>query len=665
MSKRLAAITFLAGSLLVVLIPSPFKALVGYLDLKTYDAFMFLRGPKPPPDDLVIVAIDNPSRTQFAQLGFPYPWPRGVHGELIGLLDQLGARVTVFDVLFDLPSGDPAQDQQLAQAIASSSTPVVLAASVERVDDPRFKLETENLPLQIYLDAGARTGFVNLTPDPDGVVRSAPLSVKGEPTLSARTYQLLGGSLEEDIPTANSELLVNYVGGGRRILTVSYWQALDYEASLPEGIFQDKIVLVGRSESIQDLSAGGEQDIFLSPFDLLGEGAGMPGVEIHANVLNQLLRQDFLGRLRPGSTVLITVLLASAVAAVLLLVAGLRRKITLSLTIIFGYVVVSWLIFLTADLWMLTIQPCAAASLTLVSTSFWEYRRAERERRQIRQALKGYVSAPVMNQILNNPHGLELGGETVIATVLFSDIARFSKIAEKTQPRELASLLNEYFTRTGDAIMSRQGMINKYIGDAVMALWGVPLPTENHAVLACEAALEMKKIVDEMPEIHTRIGINTGSMVAGNMGHQERMEYTVIGDEVNLASRLEGANKAFGTSVIISESTEELLDGKFVLRHLDWIRVVGKDRPVRVFELVARSGEALPPETQAMLDSYSEILQAYEQREWKHATKLCLRHLELFPQDTVVAMAYLPRCRQFAEQPPPADWDGVYELTTK
>ena len=214
--------------------------------------------------------------------------------------------------------------------------------------------------------------------------------------------------------------------------------------------------------------------------------------------------------------------------------------------------------------------------------------------------------------------------------------------------------------------MSRKGMINKYIGDAVMAIWGVPLPNPDHAVLACAAALDMQHRIEKMPRLDSRIGLNTGEMVAGNLGHRERMEYTVIGDAVNLASRLEGANKPFGTPIMISDSTEELVRGHFVTRQLDAIRVMGKKQPVKVYELMAEvDSELVTAELKSMLESYAEFLECYTSRDWERACKLADRHAVNFAKDTVITKIYQPRCRLFLKEPPEPDWDGVFDLKSK
>ncbi len=666
MKQAVAAFICLICSILLVGGLASFTPLVNALESRNYDFLMQLRGPLAPPDDIVVVAIDNASTEQLAQLGMKWPWPRAIHGELIRALGQAGARLIVFDVVFDLP-GDPGQDAALAEAVAGSRVPIVMAASLDIVDDPRFNIVKESLPLDMLLQAGAHYGFAKLTPDGDSVIRRAPLTVGGEPALSVAAYGILKGPLDVnsvpvvDSPGGDPEILINYVGKPRSVPTVSFVQALDYEESLPSGIFRNKVAIVGRSEAIQDLSQRG-QDLFPTPF---GGVQMSPGAEIHANVLNSLLRASYLYRVPPRWMLVITALLALLVTMILVLIPGIRDKVILAVMVMAGYVAAALVVFIRGDTWMWVVQPLMVSGLTLTFTVFHQYRALEKERKQIRGALEGYVSGPVMNKILADPRNLELGGEQVVATVLFSDIAGFSRIAENTTPRELSSLLNRYFASIGDSIMGCDGMINKYIGDAVMAIWGVPLPNDQHAVLACRAALKMQEVERALPEIHTRIGINTGPMVAGNLGHYRRMEYTVIGDAVNLASRLEGANKTFGTSIMISEFTEELVRGQFVLRLIDRVTVLGKEKPIKVFELIGSSYGNVSKRTLQMLRSFEAILDAYESRQWRLACDLVEAHSREYPEDVVVEKVYLHRCRQFVEQPPPVDWDGVFQMVTK
>ena len=670
--QTIAAAIFLILSVLIVGALSLVSPLIENLELKNYDFMMFLRGPDPAPEDIVIVAIDRFSLDVFAQeLEMTWPWDRVVYAELIDRLNEAGVRGIAFDVIFDMPA-HPESDLAFAEAIRASQAPVVLAATIETVVTPAYSFQQEVLPLEILIEAGASHAYTVVNPDRDSVVRHARLTVGGEPTLALMLHTQLSGqldlgnvpvvALEEDDP----EILINYVGQARAIETVSFHQVLTYEESLPEGIFQDQMIFVGRSESIHDLMAqSGRADMFTSPFDFLGGSQQIPGAEIHANIFHTLNQQRFIGK-APLTAVLVLALALGAAASILMLVfATIRDRILWSALLLFGSMGVTWLAFIRFDYWILGFQPFLVGLLAVSMNTVYQYRTTEKERKQIEQMLSGYVSKDVVDTIMKDPAKLELGGVEVEATVLFSDIAGFSKIAEKITPQELSTRLNDYFTRMGDVIMQRDGMINKYIGDAIMAIWGAPLENERHSILACEAALEMSRQVEKMEGgFRTRYGLNSGTMVAGNLGHHERMEYTVIGDTVNLASRLEGANKVFGTSIMISEATEKMVRDHFLTRQLDLIRVVGRAQPLKVYQIVGGDDGETPDQLREMVESFNEILESYKGLDWEKTRGLLDKHLKTFPEDSV-ALVYRDRCRSFSDSPPAADWDGVYELTAK
>jgi adenylate cyclase len=671
LKKTLAAGIILIGTLAAVGALSKYTPYLENLELKNYDFMLaVLRGPLDTPDEIVIVAIDEITRSIFAEdFGFSFPWPRGVHADLIRVLNEAGARAVVFDVLFEGAS-QPEEDRLLAEAILESEIPVVIAAALEVVDDPRFSLVRLLVPEASFTEVGASVGYATLNPDRDGVLRQGRLFVGGEPTLSTQALGVL--DLEPDysrIPFSDwegddPEILVNYVGAGRTVPTVSYYQALGYDELLPPDVFRDRIVFVGYSLAVTDLSRAGAPDHYASPWDGFSGIAGMPGVEIHANVLHTLLTGNYLRRAGMTVTWTLVIGLGLLISFLILFSESFALKILASASVIITFLAVVAILFVKANYWLYAVQPTVIMISIFGLNILYQYRLTERERAHIRRALSGYVSRQVMGEILKHPDQLELGGVQVDATVLFSDIAGFSRMSEGIAPRQLAALLNEYFTRMGDIIMDRDGMINKYIGDAVMAIWNAPLPHPEHARLACQAALEMRRAVDTMAPLRMRVGINTGSMVAGNLGHRERMEYTVIGDSVNLASRLEGANKAFGTCILISETTEALIRDDFLLRRVDRVRVVGKDLPVALFEVLAEKGDGESSEAERLLGLFQPIIELYDSRDWAGAVERARRLLDVFPRDGV-AETYLARCLRFQETPPPSDWDGVYALEVK
>ena len=679
--KAFALLFAVALLVLAVLNLNPYLEPLELLELKAYDFLMaYVRGPRPAPDDLVVIAIDETSVHELErERRVNLPWPRRIHAELIDALQEEKPAAIVFDVTFfgsspcpGCPKDEAApDDRQLATAISRSSAPVILAGALDRTESRTFRQETLLRPLELFLDAGGRVGFATLNGDRlDSVLRRARLSVKGHPTLVTRTLEEVDRNSRWEEAVLGFEgqdptILINYVGGPRHIPTVAYYQALEPAVYLPNDTFRDKVVLIGRSLAVADLSAGvTEVDIYPSPFTLRQDvSVLMPGVEIHANILHTLLREDFIFRTDPLQNLLLTLGLAGLVGMVVLFLGRLAWKVSVSLGLLAGYGALSVVSFLFFNTWFYTVNPLFAAFLVFGLITLYDYSRSEKERAQIRRALEGYVSPQVMRQVLRNPEALTLGGTQVDATVLFSDISGFSKISEEISAAELAELLNHYFTMMGDVIMSRSGMIDKYIGDAIMAIWGAPLPNPEHPVLACLAALEMKKLT-ETTEVQTRVGINSGKMVAGNMGHRRRMEYTVIGDAVNVASRLEGANKAFGTEVLVSESTVRRVRDRLLCRPVAAIRVVGRDQPVETFEVIGDRQSADIQPLMERTESFQSIREPYLERRWPQTVQACEAHLKHFPDDRL-AQAYLKRCGNYTGQPPADDWDGVWDLATK
>ena len=636
------------------------------LELKSYDFMMsVLRGPLPAPDDIAIVAIDDSSMREFAG-SFSWPWPRSVHAELIRQLGAAGARAIAFDVVFDLPS-TPDEDAELAKAIKESPVPVVLAATIDNVNDGQFQMTQKLMPLGSLIEAGARPGFATIYPDTDESLRRVPLSVNGAPTLSGAAFAAGNASGRKPAPPSDvrandPEFLVNFAGPRRTIKTVSYYQAIDAAHSLPRDIFKGKWVFVGRAMSVADLGAAERaKDMFGTPFDMQ-----MPGVEIHANALRTLATGSFIRHASPAQLWALLIIVGALMSVVMIAIPGFKTKAGAAVLLIIAVPAVSAAAFLYGHYWLYTVQPTIVATTVFVLNALVQYRASEKDRAFVRKAMTGYVSKQVMQRLMDDPSALDLGGVQLEATVLFSDIVGFSPISERMTPPDLTALLNAYFNRVGDAVMSKDGMIDKFIGDAVMAVWGIPLPDDRHAEKACSAALDMKlaAAADGGP-LRARIGINTGPVMAGNLGHRDRMAYTVIGDSVNLASRIEGANKTYGTTIMVSESTATLAGDAFVFRKLDRIRVVGKKEPTSVFELICRAQDDGAAGEKARVESFARVVAAYERRDWRGAQEIAADHKSAYPADDPVLALYIERCRQFEIAPPANDWDGVHTAKSK
>ena len=322
------------------------------------------------------------------------------------------------------------------------------------------------------------------------------------------------------------------------------------------------------------------------------------------------------------------------------------------------------------------IPPLAAGWLCLIfgqtGSFIYRYWGVDREKRHVRQAFARYLSPEVVAEIMDKPHLLGLGGSRREMTAFFSDLAGFTGISERLSPEELVALLNRYLSRMTRVILKWGGYLDKYEGDAIMAFWGAPAMQPDHALRACLAALEQQEEVERfrreiakegLPPIHVRMGVNTGPMIVGNVGSEERLNYTVMGDAVNLASRLEGANKAFGSLIMISEVTYEQVRQSVEARELDLLRVKGKNLPIRVYELLSRAGEL--SETKASVrDRFLEGLEMYRARRFNEAEERFGAALTIDPDDGP-SRIYVDRCRMFRAEPPPEDWDGVFTMTVK
>jgi len=318
----------------------------------------------------------------------------------------------------------------------------------------------------------------------------------------------------------------------------------------------------------------------------------------------------------------------------------------------------------------------AASLLTLfggyLAVVTYRFFSEEKEKRWVKAAFGQYVSPKVLDILMADPTRLSMVGERREVTMLFSDVAGFTSISERLNPDELVVLLNRYLSAMTEVIFQYDGYLNKYMGDGIMAFWNAPLKQADHAARACRCALRSKDRLAELNEellkegltpLKARIGLNSGPVVVGNMGSTQKSDYTVMGDNVNLASRLEGANKPFGTSIMISEFTYEIIRDQFEVRYLDRLRVPGKARPVKTYELLSEKGK-LPPMWEKALPIYHEGVLLYSERKFEAAQAKFLDVSAILGQDKVCE-AYLERTREFLIHPPAKEWDGVYDVHTK
>jgi len=450
---------------------------------------------------------------------------------------------------------------------------------------------------------------------------------------------------------------VNYHGPS---YTYRHYSMADViEGKVKPETFAGKIVLIGAT-------ATGIGDLRTTPFGNLD----YPGVEIHANVIDDILNHNFLKR---GAK-------QSLWDFLLIVLFGIPFGIWLALVsprwMWFGFGMLGILIGIdyfafSKGWWLNFTMPALTLTSNVILISLYRALIEEKEKRRVRTAFGQYLSPEVVRRLLVNPQLVEPRKTEI--TVMFSDIRGFTTISEKLDAQELALFLNQYLSDMTKIVFDRRGTLDKYIGDAVMAFWGAPIEDKEHAVRACQTALTMMARVQELqrewraagkPALDIGIGLNTGVASVGNMGSSLRYGYTALGDSVNLSSRLEGLNKDYGTHILVNETTyARAKDAGFVFRELDLIRVKGKNQPVVICELVC-DVKSLTPEIEMLLDCFADARKFYEERRWTEAQSAFQSIIDRWPEDGP-ARAYWKRCQEYLFDEPPANWDGVFTMTHK
>ncbi|MBL4665222.1 MAG: CHASE2 domain-containing protein [Nitrospinaceae bacterium] len=556
---------------------------------------------------------------------------------------------------------------------------------IQRFDDPNNpvpvrSLKAVGLSLPELMDAANSAGYVSFVPEVDGIVRWVPMVMQmGEYLLPPMSLQMLkeatglnlavriapfgvdGVKLGDSVfPTSEKgDFLINYFGPG---YTFTHYPASDVlDGKIGKKELENKIVLVGAT-------AAAIHDVHTSPY-----GPLYPGVEIHANIIENMIQQDFI--VRPDWLHILNFLMILVSGILLGMISIYFKAYAMALMLLLGigsYLGADYYLLTQKGLWISTIYPVFTQIFVYSGITVFKFGFEEREKRFIKGAFSQYLAPTVVNQLMDNPKLLKLGGERKELTAFFSDVAGFSTISENLEPEELVDLLNHYLTEMTDIILKYEGTVDKFEGDAIIAFFGAPIPYEDHARRTCLVALEMQECLARLREgwkkegkheLFMRIGINTGAMVVGNMGSKSRMDYTMMGDSVNLAARLEGVNKQYRTYTMISQFTYEQVKEDIEVRELDLIRVVGKNEPVRIFEVLAKKGE-LSEEFQEILPIFNEGLDHYRNRRWEEGIQ-CFEKVLARNEDDGPSLTYFERCINFQTQPPADDWDGVFGMTTK
>jgi adenylate cyclase len=693
---------------------APFKR----IELATIDNRFNLRGKIPFDSKVVIVEISEES---YKSVPDKWPWPRFYYAHLVRNLKKAGALAVGIDLILSTSDiYDPSNDKDLSNALREVKN-VALAGKVD-IADERYDLITSKQNYgNIFFDADSSLGIVYLRNDEDGVHRRFHPIVfdrARQVRIPTFAFAVLNKALSrpnlatvdidgnnfifQDIKIPSFDklsALINYYGPSGTFHPIKFVDVIDDQdfqtveekeigvdintfddpesGYLYDGTFKDKIVLIG-STNPED------KDLFPVPITF-GKQEGdnlMYGVEIHANIIQSILDQNFLKRepiwlqialvfIFITITFFFTLNLKSRKVKYYFLIEALAIAVVFSE--LFLIVAFSILAFNQQNFVTSFTGPLMAVTFGYVGSMVYSYVSERKQKVLIKSMFSQYVSPTVVNELVDDPTKLRLGGERKILTVLFTDLENFTSIAESIPPEELVPILNSYFEGMTEIILKNNGTLDKYIGDSIMAFFGAPIPQKDHSLFACRTAVQMQNHLEELrqiwkttnkPLLQMRIGINTGDMIVGNMGGLDRFDYTVIGDSVNLSARLEGANKQYKTKTLISENTFQPIAGQVVARELDLITVVGKNKPQKIYELLGLVGDKTALEYFSLIEKFSEALFLYRQRDWEKAIKNFEEALKIKPND-YPSKLYIERSQAFIQTPPPDDWDGVFVMKTK
>lgn len=614
----------------------------------------------PPVEDVVVVAMDEESHQALAQ-PLNAPWDRALHAQLIDRLTAADAQVIVFDIIFGDP-GNATTDARLADAMRTSGRVILGAESV--LIGPEMR--QYDLPFDRLRVAAAGIGSTELVPDRDLVVRRhSPEDVL--PPLSLAAASLARSKIGQETNALTPTRWMRYYDPDHPIPTISYHEALD-PAKTPGTVFRDKIVFIGAR--LQTKFSGERKDEFLHPHsawigDQHAEHRFIPGVAIHALCCANLLRGDWLSRFSPP------VERAWILFAGVLFGFGLIQFRPLAAT---GVAVTAFLtvllmvnvLFQEKLVWFPWLIPAVQLAAALLWSIVFNSIRLYVENRLYVQSLELYLSPKLVKKFASDKTLLNPGAQKQTLTILFSDIADFTSVSEGMDSDELARLMNRYFqSAVAQCIHATDGTVVKYIGDAIFAFWNAPDPQPDHAIRACEAALRFRDqpstLVREQPLV-TRIGLHTGEANVGNFGSARRFDYTAIGENINLASRMEGLNKYLGTQVLLTGETHRLVGERFVSRPLGRFRLKGFEKSVEVFELVGPTGQAEP--SRPLRAAFGAALKKFQERDFSGAQAAFERVLETVPNDGP-SLFYLRQIAELHDHVLPPSWAGEVELKEK
>lgn len=669
--------------------------------------------------DIVLVTLDQGSLEQcLERRGYRWPWPREFYGKIVDFLAGAGARAVIFDMYFtepdierhELPSrmSDSAFARSLKRygrayhgymLLSKGLLPPALDREkvlLKQLDayDGRVADDYElrdysavDFPLVELANAARAVGFLNMAPDPDSITRRAMLlaTYNGIPAvgIGLTAYWDLADRPQvtvDDGVLAVGDAVIPIDGNGRAylwwyrpredaenafvrypaysVLNSAVQQELGVETDLPASVFRDKVVLIGST-------AHGLYDIKATP---LSENT--PGVEVQATLLSNIIKNDFVQR-TSRVFVLCTVLLACLLAAV---ATRMLRSVTGGFTAVLALAVL-WFAgreFLSRYHIFVDVFPVMlGVSLSFIGMMTFNYFHERKHSRLVRGIFEHYLDRSVVRSLIADPERVALGGEERVCTVIFSDVANFTSISETLDAKQVVEFMNIYLNAMTEIIIEEGGFVDKFVGDEIVAIFGAPNDLPDHALCACRAVVKMqKKVADLQPlfrkigctrEIFARSGLNTGEMIVGNMGSETRMNYTAMGDAMNLGARLEGTNKIYGTRVAVSDSTAGAAADGMVFRELDTVRVKGKSTGIRIYELVCGK-EDLGDQQRSIIEQFNRALEFYRSCRWGEALRLFEENAGKGDGPSEV---FAERCREYSQDPPEEGWDGIYVMKVK
>jgi adenylate cyclase len=725
---RLVCLVLLIGfAALRIADPAPIEE----LRVRTFDTFQRIDPrAKLAKSPVTIVDIDEASLAKVGQ----WPWSRTLIADMVTNLTRLGAVVIAFDVIFaesDRLNPDvaadtfrnldeetraklralPSNDQYFADAMRHSrvvlgesglsavqteldKTLPVTGLAMLGEDPQRFIFKFPGLlrNTPVLEKAAAGRGLLTINPERDGIIRRVPMLLQAQgvtmPSLSLEMLRVVTGTdtifIKSDqagfksagvkgftIPTdANGQLWVHFA---RRDPSIYVSAADVLEGKVQPEKIAGKLVLVGTS-------AVGLNDIKTTPVS-----AAMPGVEIHAQVIESALTRGVLSQ--PSYGIAVEFCAAVVFGVLVLIFAPLFGPVTLvAVGALFATLLIgtSWYFYTQYRLLIDFTYPLLSTATIYLTLIFTSFVREQAQRRQIRSAFGQYLSPALIEQLAQSPEKLKLGGEEREMTIMFSDVRGFTTISEsyKHDPQGLTALMNRFLTPLTNAILDRKGTIDKYMGDAIMAFWNAPLDDKEHQINACNAALDMLERIEVLNKqreieaqeggntfipINVGVGLNTGTCVVGNMGSNLRFDYSVLGDTVNLASRLEGQSKEYGFRIIIGSKTALTVKDKFAILELDNIMVKGKKEPEVIYAVVGREDTAKSGRYLKMRELTGEMLTCYRNRDWDGALAAIERGRKTDMADNLELLydMYEERLHAYQENPPPPDWNGAFQLLKK